>query len=119
VARVDDGRRAAESAGTTMEAVLRGVGGVNELIGQIALASDEQSKGIAQVTVAVAELDRVTQQNATLVQQVSATAGSLSGQTQTLGSVITRFTLPHQAAAVANRREATEQPGGWAAFSQA
>ena len=119
VARVDDGRRAAESAGTTMEAVLRGVGGVNELIGQIALASDEQSKGIAQVTVAVAELDRVTQQNATLVQQVSATAGSLSGQTQTLGSVITRFTLPHQAVAVANRREATEQPGGWAAFSQA
>ncbi|MCP1204494.1 methyl-accepting chemotaxis protein [Pantoea sp. B550] len=101
-ARVDDGRRAAESAGTTMEAVLRGVGGVNELIGQIALASDEQSKGIAQVTVAVAELDRVTQQNATLVQQVSATAGSLSGQTETLGSVITRFTLPLHAVGVAN-----------------
>jgi len=102
VARVDDGRRAAESAGTTMEAVLRGVGGVNELIGQIALASDEQSKGIAQVTVAVAELDRVTQQNATLVQQVSATAGSLSGQTETLGSVITRFTLPPQVVGIVN-----------------
>jgi len=102
VARVDDGRRAAESAGTTMEAVLRGVGGVNELIGQIALASDEQSKGIAQVTVAVAELDRVTQQNATLVQQVSVTAGSLSGQTETLGSVITRFTLPPQVVGIVN-----------------
>lgn len=102
VARVEDGRRAAESAGTTMEAVLRGVGGVNELIGQIALASDEQSKGIAQVTVAVAELDRVTQQNATLVQQVSATAGSLSGQTETLGNVITRFTLPLHAVGVVN-----------------
>ena len=85
-----------------MGAVLRGVDGVNELIGQIALASDEQSKGIAQVTVAVAELDRVTQQNATLVQQVSVTAGSLSGQTQTLGSVITRFTLPNQAVATVN-----------------
>lgn len=120
VARVDDGRRAAESAGTTMEAVLRGVGGVNELIGQIALASDEQSKGIAQVTVAVAELDRVTQQNATLVQQVAATAGSLSGQTKTLGSVITRFTLPHHAVAVVNKRVTrTEQPGGWATFGQA
>ncbi|WP_288475067.1 methyl-accepting chemotaxis protein [uncultured Pantoea sp.] len=120
VARVDDGRRAAESAGTTMEAVLRGVGGVNERIGQIALASDEQSKGIAQVTVAVAELDRVTQQNATLVQQVSATAGSLSGQTETLGSVITRFTLPQQPASAVSRPAApVEQPGGWAAFSQA
>ncbi len=120
VARVDDGRRAAESAGTTMEAVLRGVGGVNELIGQIALASDEQSKGIAQVTVAVAELDRVTQQNATLVQQVAATAGSLSGQTKTLGSVITRFTLPQHAVTVANKRVSpTEQPGGWVTFGQA
>ncbi|WP_017802789.1 methyl-accepting chemotaxis protein [Winslowiella toletana] len=97
VSRVNDGRRAADSAGTTMEAVLQGVSGVNELIGQIALASEEQSKGIAQVTVAVAELDRVTQKNATLVQQVSATAGSLSAQTDMLGSAITRFTLPEVA----------------------
>jgi Methyl-accepting chemotaxis protein len=96
VARVSDGRRAAGSAGTTMDEVLRGVGGVNELIGQIALASEEQSKGIAQVTLAVAELDRVTQQNATLVQEVSATAGSLSGQTTALGGAITRFTLPDE-----------------------
>ncbi len=85
-----------------MEAVLRGVGGVNELIGQIALASDEQSKGIAQVIVAVAEFDRVTQQNATLLQHVSATAGSLNGQTETLGSVITRFTLPPQVVGIVN-----------------
>ncbi len=98
VARVSDGRRAAGSAGTTMDEVLRGVGAVNALIGQIALASEEQSKGIAQVTLAVAELDRVTQQNATLVQEVSATAGNLSGQTTALGGAITRFTLPEEGA---------------------
>lgn len=51
-----------------MNEVLHGVGGVSQLIGQIALASGEQSKWIAQVTLAVVELDRVTQQNATLVQ---------------------------------------------------
>ncbi|WP_336748939.1 methyl-accepting chemotaxis protein [Pantoea vagans] len=94
VARISAGRQAADSAGATMDEVLRGVGGVSELIGQIALASGEQSKGIAQVTLAVAELDRVTQQNATLVQAVSATAGSLSGQTIALSGAITRFTLP-------------------------
>jgi len=96
VARVSDGRQAAGSAGITMDEVLCGVGGVNELIGQIALASEEQSKGIAQVTLAVAELDRVTQQNATLVQEVSAAAGSLSGQTTALGGAITRFMLPEE-----------------------
>ncbi|MCX8956131.1 methyl-accepting chemotaxis protein [Erwinia psidii] len=94
VSRVDHGRSAANSAGTIMDDVLRGVGSVNELIGQIALASDEQSKGISMVTLAVAELDRVTQQNATLVQEVAVSAGSLTGQTETLGSVIRRFTLP-------------------------
>ncbi len=81
VSRVSDGRLAAGSASATMDEVLRGVGGVNELIGQIALAPEEQSKEIAQVTLAVTEPDRVTQQNATLVQQVTATAGSLNGQT--------------------------------------
>lgn len=101
VGRISDGREAANSAGITMEEVLHGVGGVNELIGQIALASEEQSKGISQVTLAVAELDRVTQQNAALVQQVSSTAGNLSGQTEVLGSVITRFTLPQTAPAEA------------------
>jgi methyl-accepting chemotaxis protein len=85
---------AAGSASATMDEVLRGVGGVNELSGQIALAPEEQSKEIALVTLAVTEPDRVTQQNATLVQQVTATAGSLNGQTTALGSAVTRFRLP-------------------------
>lgn len=113
-----------------MDEVLHGVGGVNELIGQIAMASEEQSKGIAQVTLAVAELDRVTQQNAALVQQVSATTNSLSGQTAALGDVITRFTLPQaaQAEGVAavnpaaqpprNMRAAPAKQGGWVAFGR-
>lgn len=126
VARVSAGRQAADNAGATMDEVLHGVGGVSELIGQIALASGEQSKGIAQVTLAVAELDRVTQQNATLVQAVSATAGNLSGQTTALRGAITRFTLPAEDGNVMTveteqRRQiistvppATE--GGWVAF---
>ena len=127
VARVSDGRLAAGSAGATMAEVLRDVGGVNTLIGQITLASEEQSKGIAQVTLAVTELDRVTQQNATLVQQVSATADSLSGQTTALGGAITRFTLPSVAdaprAAVmplrprqASSPAAPSPEGSWVAF---
>jgi len=99
VARIGEGRGAADSAGSTMEEVLRSVGSVNELISQIALASEEQSKGISQVTLAVAEIDRVTQQNSTLVQKISASAESMSNQTETLTSVITRFTLPASSAA--------------------
>ncbi|MEN4798212.1 MULTISPECIES: methyl-accepting chemotaxis protein [Pantoea] len=125
VARVSAGRQAADNA-TTMDEVLHGVSGVSELIGQIALASGEQSKGIAQVTLAVAELDRVTQQNATLVQAVSATAGSLSGQTTALRGAITRFTLPaadNNVMTVATGLQRHISPpvtpsteGGWVAF---
>lgn len=109
-----------------MNEVLHGVGGVSQLIGQIALASGEQSKWIAQVTLAVVELDRVTQQNATLVQAVSATAGSLSGQAAALRGAITRFTLPaadDNVMTVATGQQRQISPpmtlsteGGWVAF---
>ncbi|MEA7548764.1 hypothetical protein ONK29_26080, partial [Salmonella enterica subsp. enterica serovar Anatum] len=40
-------------------------------------ASEEQSKGISQVGVAITQMDSVTQQNAALVEQVSAAAAAL------------------------------------------
>ncbi|WBG92568.1 methyl-accepting chemotaxis protein [Pantoea piersonii] len=91
VTRVQEGAVVAARAGDTMGSVTKSVTAVNDLIGQIALASDEQSKGISQVTLAIADLDRVTQQNASLVQQVTASAGSLSGRTETLASAISHF----------------------------
>jgi len=91
VTRVQEGAEVAARAGDTMGSVTKSVAAVNDLIGQIALASDEQSKGISQVTLAIADLDRVTQQNASLVQQVTASAGSLSGRTETLASAISHF----------------------------
>ncbi|WP_312158257.1 methyl-accepting chemotaxis protein [Pantoea piersonii] len=91
VTRVQEGAEVAARAGDTMGSVTKSVAAVNDLIGQIALASDEQSKGISQVTLAIADLDRVTQQNASLVQQVTASAGSLSGRTETLASAISHL----------------------------
>lgn len=94
VTRVQEGAVAAGRAGDTMGSVTARVATVNDLIAQFALASEEQSKGISQVTLAIAELDRVTQQNASLVQEVAASAGSLNGRTEILASVISHFTFP-------------------------
>lgn len=99
VTRVQEGAVVAGRAGDTMGSVTKSVAAVNDLIGHIALASDEQSKGISQVTLAIADLDRVTQQNASLVQQVTASAGSLSGRTETLASAIGHFKTPDLSAA--------------------
>ncbi len=70
VSRVDSGSVLVESAGETMQEIVGAVTRVTDIMGEIASASDEQSRGIDQVALAVSEMDRVTQQNASLVQQV-------------------------------------------------
>lgn len=77
VNRVKSGSALVESAGTTMDEIVRAITNVTDLMGEIASASDEQSKGISQVGQAVAEMDSVTQQNAALVQEASRAAALL------------------------------------------
>ena len=64
---------------------------VNELIQQITHANHQQSQGIAQVHSAITELDRMTQQNAALVEESASAAASLSDQAQQLSSNVDRF----------------------------
>ena len=54
-----------------MEAILRGATEVTVIMKQIASASEEQNKGISQVSVAITQMDSVTQQNAALVENKS------------------------------------------------
>ena len=67
------------------------VGHVNALIAEITSASKEQALGISQVGVAVAKLDEMTQQNAAMVEQSSATAISMREQAQRLMAAIQVF----------------------------
>jgi methyl-accepting chemotaxis protein len=77
VERVDAGARLADDAGRTMAEVVASVNRVSSIIGEIATATTEQSTGIAQVNQAVADLDKVTQQNASLVEESTAAAEQL------------------------------------------
>ncbi|VTQ21842.1 methyl-accepting chemotaxis protein II [Escherichia coli] len=77
VSRVDTGSVLVESAGETMNNIVNAVTRVTDIMGEIASASDEQSRGIDQVALAVSEMDRVTQQNASLVQESAAAAAAL------------------------------------------
>ena len=77
VNRVDAGSTLVESAGETMDEIVSAVTRVTDIMGEIASASDEQSRGIDQVGLAVAEMDRVTQQNASLVEESAAAAAAL------------------------------------------
>ena len=84
VNRVDLGSTLVESAGETMDEIVNAVTRVTDIMGEIASASDEQSRGIDQVGLAVSEMDRVTQQNASLVEESAAAAAALEEQASRL-----------------------------------
>jgi len=93
VARVDTGSTLVESAGETMNDIVNAVTRVTDIMGEIASASDEQSRGIDQVALAVSEMDRVTQQNAALVQESAAAAAQLEEQASRLKMAVSAFRL--------------------------
>ena len=77
-----------------MTKIVESVTRVTDIMAHIATASDEQSKGISQVSIAVAEMDKVTQQNASLVEQSAVAANVLEEQVAKLSQLIAIFRLP-------------------------
>ncbi|PTT93246.1 methyl-accepting chemotaxis protein, partial [Pelomonas sp. HMWF004] len=75
VDNVDAGSRLVGEAGTTMTEIVSQVQRVADLITEIGAATGEQTTGIGQVSEAVSQLDRVTQQNAALVEEAAAGPG--------------------------------------------
>ncbi len=93
LAKVEAGARQARQAGEVMEEVVSSVEGVTTIMGEISSASYEQSDGIEQVNRAVAEMDGVTQQNAALVEEAAAAAGSLQEQAARLAEAVSVFKI--------------------------
>ena len=115
VSRVDVGSTLVESAGETMDEIVSAVTRVTDIMGEIASASDEQSRGIDQVGLAVAEMDRVTQQNASLVEESAAAAAALEEQASRLTQAVAVFRIQHDQqrardVATAKPASATVQP---------
>jgi methyl-accepting chemotaxis protein len=91
---VEAGAERVKQAGSVVNDMTTGVGRVSGLISEIAHASHQQREGFDSVRHGIGELETFTQQNAALVDEVSATAGSLSQQTQTLAALVAKFRLP-------------------------
>ena len=88
-------------AGKTMDEVVTSVSRVTEIMAAITAASSEQSTGIGHVNQAITEMDSVTQQNAALVEQAAAAAGSMQEQASHLAQLVSRFKLSGQETAAA------------------
>jgi methyl-accepting chemotaxis protein len=93
VSKVDAGAKLVDHAGVTMTEIVASVRRVTDIMGEITSASQEQTSGIEQINVAVAQMDQVTQQNASLVEEAAAAAESMQEQAAKLAQIVAVFKL--------------------------
>ena len=93
VEKVGLGSKLVDEAGNTMQEVVESIRQVATLMGGITVASQEQTRGIEQVNVALIEMDGVTQQNAALVEEAAAAAQAMQHQAAALAQLVSVFQL--------------------------
>ncbi len=91
VEKVSAGTTVVESAGSTMQDVVRSAREINQYLEEIATASSQQAQAVEEVVKAIHELDSHTQQNAALVEETSAASSALKDQAEKLTHEIARF----------------------------
>jgi methyl-accepting chemotaxis protein len=106
----------AEQAGDLLEKMLPGINKTADLVQEITAASEEQSTGAGQISSAMSQLDKVTQQNAASSEELAATAQEMRDRAGSLQNMISFFTLDeavgdsHSNKTVAVENSVTEQP---------
>ena len=91
VRKVQDGSLLVTQSGQTLEQIVSSVKKVSDIVAEIAAASREQSSGIEQVNRAVMQMDELTQQNAALVEQATASSQAMADQARELNEMMGRY----------------------------
>jgi len=95
--RVDNGSKLVAQAGATMEEVVTAVKHVSELMAGIAEASAQQSSGIQEINQTITVMEQVTQQNAALVEEATASAEQLRRLAENLVTAVSVFKVAQAA----------------------
>jgi methyl-accepting chemotaxis protein len=93
VGKVDIGARQVDQAGSTMQEVVESVKRVTDIMGEIAMASREQTTGIEQINRAITNMDMTTQKNAATVEEAASAAQALQEQADSLERAVSIFKL--------------------------
>ena len=93
VVKVEEGSKLVDESGEALEKILGSVKKVSDIISEIAAASQEQSDGIVQVNRALMQMDEMTQQNASLVEEAAAASEAMGAQAEELTSLVSYFKL--------------------------
>jgi len=114
--KVEAGTIQVRGAGDTMNEIVASTVKVSEIVGDIAAASEEQSIGLDQINTSIVQIDESTQQNATLVREVSESAMRLEEQAAQLYATTTRRksgTAPNRQSLESSPRPASHESPAW------
>jgi methyl-accepting chemotaxis protein len=81
----------AERSGQLLADLVPSIKKTSELVQDVAAASTEQSSGVTQINQAMAQVDTVTQRNASSAEELSSTAEELAAQSEQLQQLMTFF----------------------------
>ncbi|WP_245515153.1 methyl-accepting chemotaxis protein [Jiella endophytica] len=101
--QVERGVELVTASGKSLDEIVAEVAGMAEVVAKIADSAREQATGLREVSGAADQMDKVTQQNAAMVEQSTAAAQTLSAETDSLAQTIARFKVTGGASAGAGR----------------
>jgi methyl-accepting chemotaxis protein len=78
--KVEAGQLLVNESGQALKDIFESINKVSDLVDDIAAASSEQSTGINQITMAISQIDEVTQQNAALVEEAASASRAMQEQ---------------------------------------
>ena len=118
--QVGAGVELVRESGTRLETIVRRIGEISALTGSIAGSATRQAASLSQINAAMREMDRMTQQNAAMVEESSAATRSLAAEAVRLNELVATFrtrNIAHRPAAVAaadnlRRKSAVDDPSG-------
>ncbi|MDH4224466.1 MAG: methyl-accepting chemotaxis protein [Deltaproteobacteria bacterium] len=91
--KVRAGGEIAEDTAKALEGVVGGIKKVSDLVGEIAVASTEQAEGIAQISNALVQIEKVTQSNTASAEQSASAAQEQASQSEVMRQMLSRFKL--------------------------
>ena len=94
--QVDAGVKLVDQTGAALTAISAEVTQVRQLAAEIAASAREQASGLQEVNTAINQMDRVTQQNAAMVEESTAASHMLAEQSRALSVLVSRFELDRE-----------------------
>jgi methyl-accepting chemotaxis protein len=114
--QVNQGVSLVSETGTALDRIVSQVAGIKSIVSEIAAGASEQATGLQEINNAINQMDQITQQNAAMVEESTASSHTLAKEAQKLNSYVARFqtgereSAPSRVVALADKPRRAKRP---------